>query len=357
MEVSGSDPGIRWSGVVSLEHANGFVAPWRVPYQDTDLYFPLGGTGRAAMTSGVRFGFVTDSESVEVEYALTPPTYDPAPPELPWLDVFCDGERFETVLLERQTDRALFTVTGLPRGRKLVEFWLPVYAQMRIGRIRLAPGSVLLADESRLPAWTHYGCSISQGRGAVSPSRTFPAQLALAEGLDLTSVSMGGTCHLQPMFGRLVAGMPSELISLHVGSNIYYYGSLNRETLHGAVVGFVSLIRDRQPDVPVVVISPTYAPAWEAKPGPSRLTHKRLRSEIRNAMDWLLDRGDPRLHYIDGTELFGEADAEHFLEPPEREQVHFDPRGHDLVARRLGARFAELGVLPSGPARTPERTA
>ncbi|MBC3840273.1 G-D-S-L family lipolytic protein [Streptacidiphilus sp. 4-A2] len=317
--------------MVSLEeNANGFVAPWRVPYQDTDLYFPLGGIGRAAMTSGVRFSFLTDSDVVQVEYGLTPPTYDPDPPELPWLDVLCDGVRLETVLLERETEAAWFTVSGLPHGTKRLEFWLPVYSQVRIGRIRLAAGSSLQADESQAPAWTHYGCSISQGRGSLSPSRTFLGRLARAEGLDLTSVSMGGTCHLQPMFARLVSGLPSELISMHVGSNIYYYGSLNRETLHGAVVGFVSRIRDEQPDVPIVVISPTFAPGWEGKPGPSKLTHKRVRTEIRNALDWLLDRGDQRLHYIDGTELFGEADAEYFLEPPDREQIHFGPRATSL---------------------------
>ena len=51
---------------------------------------------------------------------------------------------------------------------------------------------------------------------------------------------------------------------------------------------------------------------------------------------------DPRLHYLDGRELYGEAD---FGELPLPDDLHPDAAAH----RRIGERFAALAFAPKGP--------
>ena len=51
---------------------------------------------------------------------------------------------------------------------------------------------------------------------------------------------------------------------------------------------------------------------------------------------------DPNLHYLDGRELYGEAD---FAELPLPDQLHPDAAAH----RRIGERFAELAFGDGGP--------
>jgi hypothetical protein len=51
---------------------------------------------------------------------------------------------------------------------------------------------------------------------------------------------------------------------------------------------------------------------------------------------------DPHLSYLDGRDLYGEAD---FAELPLPDQLHPDAATH----RRIGARFAELAFGTGGP--------
>ena len=51
---------------------------------------------------------------------------------------------------------------------------------------------------------------------------------------------------------------------------------------------------------------------------------------------------DPNLHYLDGRELYGEAD---FAELPLSDQLHPDAATH----LRIGKRFATLAFAASGP--------
>jgi GDSL-like Lipase/Acylhydrolase family len=163
---------------------------------------------------------------------------------------------------------------------------------------------------------------------------------------------MAGTCHLQPMFARLMRDLPAALLSLHTGTNIYYYGSLSRDTLQSALIGFVQIMREKHPVTPLLVISPTFGPRYERNPGPTKLTHRLIRQELKSACEWLIDRGDRNLHYINGLDLLGPDDADLLLEPAEATQrIHFSVTAHDLVAKRLMGlvRSCGLAQAAAGP--------
>ncbi len=237
-----SDSRLRYRGAVSLQRGPGWTAPWRVPHEEAALHLPEGGVGRAAMPAGVRVTFRTDSTTVECRYQADPPPRLNGPQERALLDVLHDGRLRATLLLDTDGQDHIFRLAGLPGQPGTVELWLPTYAQFRLCEVRLQTGASIWEDDAQPPRWLHYGSSISQGRGAASPSRAWPALVARDADWDLTSLALGAACYLQPMTARLMRDLPADLITACVGINIQALGTHNADSLTAAVVGFVQTV-------------------------------------------------------------------------------------------------------------------
>lgn len=353
LAIDPTDPRLRWRGAVSLQPGPGWVAPWRVPWERARLHLPAGGLGRAAMPAGVRICFATDAPWLDVAYEA-----DPAPPlngpqETARLDVVVDGERAQTLPLRADGGDATVRVDTLPGAGggtpATVELWLPPYHQLRLRGLTVPDGAVLEPDERALPAWVHDGSSISQGRGAASPSGAWTARVAAAGGLDLTCLALGAACHMQPLTARLMRDRPpAALLSACVGINSQALTALNEETFLAAVIGYVETVRERHPETPFVLLSTTYAPWREDVPNPAGLTIRDTRRLAARAVELLRAHGDAHVHHLDGLELFGPDDAGRFLERdhPEAEPLHPDPDGHVLMAERLLTALERLSALP-----------
>lgn len=348
--VAPDDPRLRWRGVVSLQHGRGWVAPWRVPVDEAALHLPAGGLGRAAMPAGVRIGLGTDGRTLRCHYEADPAPRLNGPQEQPRLDVLVDGRLVDTVTLDAGGRAATFAV-ALPDGGGAVELWLPTYNQFRLLGLELDAGTRLWRDEVERPRWVHYGSSVSQGRGAASPSRAWVAQVARGGGLDLTSLALGAACHMQPMSARLMRDQPADLLSACVGINSKALGALDAETFAGAAIGFVRTVRDAHPTTPMVLMSTIFAPRHEDEPGPSGLTLRACRAIVRDVVAALRRHGDRHLHHLDGLDVFGASDAHLFLEPEDLDRLHPNPDGHALVAERVRRALGRFGV-PGGADRS-----
>ncbi|HWS33348.1 MAG TPA: GDSL-type esterase/lipase family protein [Actinoplanes sp.] len=366
--ISANDHRLRYRGAISLQELPDGIAPWRVPHREARLFLPQGGIGRAAMPAGVRVTFRTDSRSVGCAYRAQPPPELPSPPpEVATMDVRVDGELVSTTELRVDGGAAETTVRDLPPGEHLIEIWLPFFSQIVVSGILLDEGASLTRDEGEAPRWTHFGSSISQGRGAVSPSRTWAALTSRDAGLDLTLTAMGGGCQIQPMFGRLIRDLPADVITLCLGINPHYFSSLNAETYQPNLIGFLRLIRERHPATPIAVISSIYSPLRENRPNDVKLTLADYRVHTADAVHLLCENGDQMLTYVNGLDLFGPADAEHMLERIEADPVHLGPSGHILFAHRFhrlldlltkaDALPADLSPALSSPPVTPATAA
>ncbi|MFF0739932.1 GDSL-type esterase/lipase family protein [Streptomyces sp. NPDC004111] len=349
--VACNDPALRFRGAVSVQRGpdGAWVSPWRVPYGEARLHLPEGGIGRAAMPAGVRLTFRTDSRTLVCRYRAAPAPRLNGPQELPRLDVVCDGRSPVTVALTADGGDAEFRVAHLPGRPVTVELWLPTYHQFKLRSLVLDAGASLAPDTSERPRWVHYGSSISQGRGAASPVRAWPALVAREAGLDLTSLALGAACCLQPMTARLMRDQEAELLTACVGINVQALGSHSPDAFSSALVGFVRTVREGHPDTPFVLMSTIVAPDRETVPGPSGLTVQDCRRRTEEAVRLLRAHGDTELHYVDGLDVFGPCDAELLLEPVGLDRLHPGPAGHPVFAERfLGALRAELGDrLPS----------
>ena len=132
-----------------------------------------------------------------------------------------------------------------------------------------------------------------------------------------------------------------------------------------AVHGFLDTIREGHPNTPLLVVSPIYCPIHEDTPGPAapdyeqpgrslfrppatrprsrcgRLTLEVIRSELRPDRR-AAGADDPNLYYLDGRELYGEADD---AELPLPDALHPDAETHRLI----GEHFAAHAFAPDGP--------
>ncbi|MEU8227704.1 GDSL-type esterase/lipase family protein [Kribbella sp. NPDC048915] len=374
-------------GAFDLEQTGRGTLPHRLPAWARTQY----DDGQMSMVdtqpSGVRLVFRTDATVVELETVPTKRDYIGAPPRPDGVyDVVVDGNLFaqrtaqggDVITIDLATGATETTaghpetlrVDGLPAGPKVVEIWLPHDETTEL--VALRTNSSVEAVPIDRPVWLHHGSSISHGSNATHPTGTWPALVAAANDVELINFGFGGSAYLQPFFARTIRDTPADLISVKLGINIVNSDSLRLRSFTPAVHGFLDTIRDGHPDTPLLVVSPILCPIHEDTPGPtgwdlSALAAGELRfaatgnpdevaagkltlSVIRTELARIVTQRaltDPNLHYLDGRELYGEADN---LNAPLLDDLHPDAATHELMA----SRFTDHAFGPKGPFSPPE---
>ena len=336
--------------------------------------------------SGVRLAFTTTATSVELRALAVRFGFRGAPARpLGVFDLVVDGRPAGQASLAEATVVTIDMTTGtreteegtagavrfdgLPDGDKSVELWLPHNETVELVELR-TDAPVRAAPDGR-PVWLHHGSSISQGSNALRPTGIWPAIAAARGGVDLVNLGFGGSALLDPFTARAMRDLPADLISLKLGINIVNADLMRLRAFGPAVHGFLDTLRDGHPDTPLLVVSPILCPIHEDTPGPGtfdqdalaegqlrfratgdpaeraagKLTLTVIREELARIV---LERAadDPNLHYLDGLELYGHADA---TELPLPDRLHPDAATHHRIAER----FAALAFGPGGPLEPP----
>jgi lysophospholipase L1-like esterase len=321
------DPRLTWQGVVSLHHTDDWTAPWRLPYEQRMLFYPERLRERLSMPAGARLAFFSDTTRIAGQ--LAHPHAESAP-----IDLCCDGELVASLPL---AGRDSFRFEGLPEERKLVELWLPQFGTFHLRGIELSDGASVSPFHDSRSRWITYGSSITQCRGAESPTQTWPAIVARSLGLNLLCLGVGGECHFDQMMARLIRDQPADLISLALGINVLGGASLSPRTFRPAVIGFVRTIRDGHPEIPIIVRSAIASPSRETTPNAVGMTLEMTRHEVQAAVETLVAHGDPSIHYVDGQKVL---DTEHAHLLPDG--LHPNAEGYKLMGRNTTPIVAEF---------------
>ncbi|OIV37892.1 lipase [Mangrovactinospora gilvigrisea] len=370
-------------GALELEPTARGLVPHRLPAA-ARRRIPDGQLAMAeAQPSGVRLVLRTAATVLELDVVATKRHYPGAPPRPDGVyDLLVDGELAAQASVDdgdvltldmatgstRLTEGPARTVRfdGLPARDKRVEVWLPHDEATRLVALRTdAPVRPVAEDDGRR-VWLHHGSSISHGSNAAHPTGTWPAVAAARAGVELVNLGFGGSALLDPFVARAIRDTPADLISIKLGINLVNSDGMRLRIFTPAVHGFLDTVRDGHPTTPLVVVSAIHCAIHEAVPGPAafdtaalaegrvaftatgdpeevaagKLTLAVIRAELaRIVKERAAD--DPNLGYVDGLDLYGEADA---AELPLPDNLHPDPAAH----RRIGERFASLALSGTG---------
>ncbi|MGW1596924.1 GDSL-type esterase/lipase family protein [Streptomyces sp. NPDC002343] len=370
-------------GALELERTERGLLPHRLPAraraQCADPQLALA----ESQPSGVRLALRTRATAVELDTVPTKRVYTGAPPRPDGVyDLLVDGRPAGSATLadgdtltvdlgtgsveHRPGPVGTVRFAGLPDSLKDVEIWLPHNERTELVALRADAPVEPVPDRGR-PVWLHHGSSLSHGSDAASPTTTWPALAASLAGVELINLGLGGSALLDPFTARALRDTPADLISVKLGINVVNTDLMRLRAFGPAVHGFLDTVREGHPGTPLLVVSPVLCPMHEDTPGPTamdlaalgegRLRYRATGDPAERAAGKLTlgvvreelarivrERAaeDPRLHYLDGRELYGEAD---FAELPLPDGLHPDPAGH----RRIGERFAALAFAPDGP--------
>jgi hypothetical protein len=370
-------------GALDVERTGHGLLPHRLPAraraQNTDAQLEMA----EAQPSGVRLAFRTAATVVELDTLRTKREYTGFPPRPDGLyDLLVDGRpagqasgtggNVLTVDLTtwegELTPGPVGTVrfTGLPEGDKEVEIWLPHNETTELVALR-TDAPVRRGQDRGRRVWLHHGSSISHGSDVASPTAIWPAVAALRGGVELINLGLGGSAMLDPFTARAMRDTPADLISVKMGINIVNQDAMRLRAFGPAVHGFLDTIREGHPDTPLLLVSPIHCALHEDTPGPTapdgqalgegRLlfaamgdpaetpTGKLTLTVIREELSRIVRQraaDDPNLHYLDGLDLYGAADATALPLP---DHVHPDAATH----QHIGERFHRLAFTGGGP--------
>ena len=368
-------------GALDLERTAHGVLPHRLPAA-ARAQIPDDQLAMAeAQPSGVRLVVRTSATVVELDVLPTKLAYQGAPPRPDGVyDLLVDGRLAGRASAPGGNVRTTDMLTGSVATRpgpvctvrfaelaprvKDVEIWLPHNELTELVALRTdAPTEAVPANGRTV--WLHHGSSISHGSDAESPTTTWPALAASLGDVELINLGFGGSALLDPFTARAMRDTPADLISIKIGINLVNTDLMRLRAFAPAVHGFLDTVREGHPTTPLLVVSPLLCPIHEHTPGPAapdlsslgsgrlsflatgdpadptRLTLEIIRDELSRVTASRAAE-DPNLHYLDGRELYGEADL---AELPLPDELHPDAATHRLIGRR----FAKRAFASGGP--------
>ncbi len=317
-----------FEGAVSVEKGDGWYRPRRLPHKLRTL-FPSPDDAlfnNAGKPSAVRLRFGTDSTSVTlVVLPLEPHGGESVNSRF---DITVDNEIVCTCEAEPGSETVRFE--DLPERKKTVELWLPPGVPVAVRDLMIDDGATCAAAPDGRKRWVTYGSSLTHCVRANSAARVWPAIVARACDLHVTSLGFGGQCHMDPMVGMTIRDLPADYISLKCGINIMGHGSLNTRTFAANMIGLVRIIREKHPATPLALVTPFSSPPRESTPNAAGMTLEIMREQTTDVFNRLVAAGDEHLVLCDGLKIVDAASIARYSE----DGCHHNGDGIEDIAKR-----------------------
>ena len=212
-------------------------------------------------------------------------------------------------------------------GEHLITLYLPTHSKICELLIGVQTGSEI----KRAPDYTYekpvvfYGSSITQGTGSSRSGMTYPAQISRILDTNFTNLGFGGLAKGEPAMAEYISGLD---MSVFVYDYDYNASTPQLDTTHEP---FFKIIREKQPNLPIIMISrPSAFRTGDAD------TAERF-AIIKRTYDNAIANGDKNVYLINGLEFFGEYGCECMVDG-----THPSDFGYTLMAKAIAPKIKAL---------------
>lgn len=146
-----------------------------------------------------------------------------------------------------------------------------------------------------------YGSSITQGGCASRPGNSYQAVISRMFNCDYRNLGFSGNARGEAAMAEYIAQQPMELFFMD-----YDYNSPSPEHLATTHEPFFLTIREKNPDLPIILASKTDKPRSPKEEREAEERRKVICTTYENA----LRRGDRNVRYIDGRTVFSAFEAQ-----------------------------------------------
>ena len=321
MEIDLINDGDFVFGAAFYEYSNGAYRFFRMTEALSDFFhYSEEASLRAASTSGVRIGFITDSELLAMEVL-----FERFARPIFTIDIIVDGEHKMTFGPEEHTEEFTFS-TELPAGDKKVEIYLPNMVECAVKGIALEPGASLIELEEQAEPLLFIGDSITQGMTVSTPSLTYPAQVATVLKSDFHNIAVGGAT-MQKELAPLAMELEWQKVFVAYGVNDFSQDRSLSE-FEDESRGMLEVLSSRE-DVEIFLLTPI---PWALRTNPNTINLKLedYREVLRKAA-----KDFPKVKVIEGADLVPD-DSVYYVD-----NIHPNDLGASMLADNL---LAKLGV-------------
>ena len=208
-----------------------------------------------------------------------------------------------------------------------VEVFLPEAFDLRSLTVYPLGGTILPASAAR-PRWIAYGDSITQGWSVAEASNSWARRIARRYGLELVNLGLAGSARGETAAAMAVAEATADIVTIAWGTNAWATIPTDAEQIRHTMRTFLTTVRQGQPHVPIVVMSPIVRPKAESTPNRLGSTLSELRSALEESVrEFQGASNDGRITLVLGLDL---------VEPDElADGLHPNDQGHGTMADRI----------------------
>ena len=182
---------------------------------------------------------------------------------------------------------------------------LPLYGGVEAISIGISPEAHLEPPPPhRTGRILFYGSSITQGGCASRPGNMYPSMLCRAVDAEQINMGFSGSARGEPAMAEAIASVDG------LAAFVYDYdaNAPTPEHLRKTHEPFFRIIREAQPDLPVVILS--RCDIWPNLTASKYRRDCKRRDAIRTTYDKAVAAGDRHVYFIDGETLFGNRDRD-----------------------------------------------
>lgn len=210
----------------------------------------------------------------------------------------------------------------------------PLYDRVRDLFVGVEPGASL--EEGGCyqdkPPILYYGSSITQGGCASRPGNCYTNLITARLNIDHVNLGFSGNGKGERTIAEYIAEQPMSLFFCD-----YDYNAPSAEYLEQTHEAFFLTIREKNPDLPVILASRAL------KLGEEREITLNRRAVILKTYENALKRGDRKIRFVDGMTMFDEAGRlDMMADSCTVDGVHPNDLGFACMAKVFGRAIAEM---------------